>query len=171
MEYKYQVIDNFLENDVFYNLQQKIIYNTHFPWFYNEGVAHSVENQSLWDFQFVHTFHADNLGQSPELNTVMPLIKKIDPSRIYRIKANLNPISDVIRQSGWHTDFGDEKICTTAVFYLNKNNGFTIFKNGDKVESVPNRILIFDSRLEHAGSSCTDSNFRSVINLNYDPKS
>lgn len=168
LEYKYQVIDNFLAPDEFYDLQQKTIYNTHFPWFYNEGIAHNVEETSLWDFQFTHSFYTDTWGQSPELINLNSLIAKINPSRVYRIKANLSPVSDVIRESGMHTDFGDELICTTAVFYLNKNNGYTIFKNKEKVESVPNRLLVFDSRLIHAGSTCTDSNFRAVINLNYE---
>jgi hypothetical protein len=167
IDYKYQVIDNFLSNDAFYELQQKTIYNTRFPWFYNEGISGPVDSPILWDFQFTHLFYSDISGQSPELKNLTALIEKINPSRVYRIKANLNPITDVTRQSGWHTDFGDELVCTTAVFYLNKNNGCTVFKNNERVESVPNRLLMFDSRLEHAGTSCTDSNFRSVINLNY----
>jgi len=36
-----------------------------------------------------------------------------------------------------------------------------------KVESVANRLVEFDSNLEHTGSSCTDENIRVVINLNY----
>ena len=167
IDYDYQVIDDFLDPDEFKELQKNTIYNTHFPWFYNEGIASLTNTPSLWDFQFVHSFYSDSLGQSPELKNLTALIEKINPSRVYRIKANLNPITDVTRQSGWHTDFGDELVCTTAVFYLNKNNGYTVFKNNERVESVPNRLLMFDSRLEHAGTSCTDSNFRSVINLNY----
>ena len=56
---------------------------------------------------------------------------------------------------------------TTAIYYLNTNNGFTKFENGDKVNSVANRIVIFDSNLKHTGTSCTDSYARLLINFNY----
>ena len=55
----------------------------------------------------------------------------------------------------------------TAVFYINTNNGWTEFKKGGKVKSVANRIVIFDSKLEHSGVTCTDENKRVVMNFNY----
>ena len=42
------------------------------------------------------------------------------------------------------------------------------FKNGDKVESVANRVVIFDSKLQHQAVSCTDEKVRVVINFNYE---
>jgi len=65
-----------------------------------------------------------------------------------------------------HVDYND---VTTAIFYINTNNGWTNFKNGDKVESVENRLVIFDSNLEHEGVTCTDEIRRLVINFNYVP--
>ena len=56
---------------------------------------------------------------------------------------------------------------TTAIYYLNTNNGFTKFENGDKVNSVANRMVIFDSNLKHTGTSCTDAHARMLINFNY----
>ena len=57
---------------------------------------------------------------------------------------------------------------TTAILYINTNNGYTKFKKGGKVKSVANRMLIFDSQLEHAGVTCTDALRRVVVNFNYD---
>jgi hypothetical protein len=158
--------DDILEFKKDKELQNKVLYVMHFPWFFNEGVSEPNKKEILWDFQFTHLFYSEDLGQSPELVHLSPLVKKINPTIFYRIKANLNPITEFPRQSGWHTDF-QNKVCTTAVFYLNTNNGYTVFRNGEKVESVANRLLFFDSRLEHAGASCTNHNYRAVINLNY----
>ena len=56
----------------------------------------------------------------------------------------------------------------TAIFYVNTNNGKTIFKhNKEQISSRENRVVIFDGRLKHAGTTCTDAKNRIVINLNY----
>ena len=67
--------------------------------------------------------------------------------------------------SGLHCDM--EYDGTTAIFYLNSNNGYTVFKDGEKVESVANRIVKFPTLKEHSGVSCSDSKRRAVINFNY----
>ena len=51
---------------------------------------------------------------------------------------------------------------------LNTCNGYTKFKKSGKVKSVANRMVIFDSNLEHQGVTCTDKKRRVVINFNYD---
>ena len=51
--------------------------------------------------------------------------------------------------------------------HLNTCDGYTVFKNGEKVESVANRYIEFDSNLMHSGTSTTDSKRRVVINFNY----
>ena len=58
----------------------------------------------------------------------------------------------------------------TAIFYLNTNNGYTLFEDGTKIESVANRLLTFDANLPHTGTSCTDKQFRCVLNINYFPR-
>ena len=56
---------------------------------------------------------------------------------------------------------------TTSIFYINTNNGYTKFENGEKVESVANRMVTFSTNLKHTGTSCTDERTRVVINFNY----
>ena len=58
---------------------------------------------------------------------------------------------------------------TTSILYLNTNNGWTAIKGYGKVERVANRMVIFDSNLQHSGVTCTDKNRRVVINFNYVP--
>ena len=51
---------------------------------------------------------------------------------------------------------------------MNTNNGWTEFENGDRVDSVENRLVIFDSQMKHAGNTSTDQKIRVLINFNYD---
>ena len=85
---------------------------------------------------------------------------------IIRIKANLTTVTPKPIQSDWHIDHDFQG--TTAIFYLNTNNGHTVFKDYDqKVQSVANRVLIFPTDLYHAGVSSTNTKARYLINLNY----
>ena len=63
-----------------------------------------------------------------------------------------------------HVDFKD---CKTAIFYLNTNNGYTLFDKGDKIPSLENRVVEFDSNLKHCAVDHTDTKYRIVINFNY----
>jgi len=56
---------------------------------------------------------------------------------------------------------------TTAILYMNTNNGYTKFEDGTKVESVANRMITFPANMKHSGTSCTDEKTRVVINFNY----
>ena len=64
-----------------------------------------------------------------------------------------------------HTDFDYE--CTTAVFYINSNNGLTVFENGKQNKSIENSLVEFNSLLTHTGTTSTDTKVRCLINLNY----
>ena len=70
-----------------------------------------------------------------------------------------------IKKFELHTDVSFD--CRTAVYYINSNNGYTYFENGEKVESVANRLVAFPSQMKHGGTTCTDTQTRVVINLNY----
>ena len=76
----------------------------------------------------------------------------------------MGPRTTEITRNKFHRDFPN---ITTAVYYINTNNGWTEFENGDKVESVANRIVIFDSNTMHTGTTCTDEKVRVLINFNY----
>ena len=70
----------------------------------------------------------------------------------------------------WHNDLKHNINCPrkTSVFYINDNNGYTEFRNGDRIESVANRAIIFDNNLEHRGVSHTlPDHYRIVVNFNY----
>ena len=159
---KYTVIDDFLPKDIFFNIQ-KLMLSPQIPWFYNKSVLTVGANEK--HFQFTHTIYNNWKPDSPLMTDIYPLISAIDPKAFIRIKANLGYRTEEIQETGYHTD--TTYPCTTAVYYLNTNNGYTIFEDGTKIESVENRFVSFDSQLKHSGSTHTDAQVRVVLNFNY----
>ena len=54
-----------------------------------------------------------------------------------------------------------------VAYYVNTNNGYTEFEDGQKVYCKKNSILIFDGSLKHRGVKQTDTKMRIAININY----
>jgi hypothetical protein len=169
----FKVIDNFLDSSSANQLKNVFLSNE-FPWFLNSGINVSdeetkdISNRNLYDAQFTHTFYAKDLVMSPLFEVLTPLINRIDPICILRIKANYLPRTHKIIENDYHTDYTNDVIkCKTAVYYVNSNNGYTKFETGEIVESVENRFLIFDSDMPHAGTYCTNKIGRVVINFNF----
>lgn len=168
MDQSIQIIDNFLEPSYFNDLRSLMIDSGDFPWFYNDKVVNLTEkDKSEYNFQFTHSFYKNNIPQSRYFDYLSTLIGKLDALSIIRIKANLLTKTPDIIEHGYHLDRPSSNKFKIAVFYLNTNNGYTKFVDGTKVDSIANRICIFDSNLEHTGSTCTDEKVRVVINFNY----
>jgi len=159
MEYK--IIDDFLSKEDFRNLQTLMVNSNEFPWLY----SHIIDEGDDKNFQFVHPFYDYWNWQSNFLEFLKPLVNKINPKAWIRIKANLTTRASGIEEQGWHVDY--DFSCTTAIFYLNDNDGYTIFEDGTKIESKANRLVEFDSQYKHSGTSHTNTNTRVVINMNY----
>jgi len=158
-----KVQDNFLDKESFNNIQSLMMGND-FDWYYNTVITEEKFNRK--EFQFTHIFYLDG---SPRTSypVVEPIVKTINPFSLVRVKANLLTKTPKIKEYDFHTDYKNKKNLTTAIFYVNTCNGYTLFKDGKKIESVANRLVSFDSGLEHTGTSCSDENVRVVINFNY----
>ena len=157
-----QVIDNFLSSYQFTQLQS-IMMGEYFPWFYKDYVAYEGRKDNR--FQFCHQFLDPDTGNGRSvMYYLMEPFERL--GRMYRIKANMRTRTLFHGRSDYHIDYPD---MTTAIFYLNTCNGYTNFrKSGKKIKTVANRMVIFDSNLEHAGSTCTDQKIRVLINFNYE---
>ncbi len=169
----YKIIDNFLSQEDFL-LLKKSFYSYYFPWYAgpvlpdNQETKRSKPVEKIYNFHFSHLFYSNFETNSTYYSNIKPLINKIDPLAVIRIKANLETRTELVVENGYHTDFfEDYENCTTAVYYINTNNGYTKFSDGSLVQSVENRLVTFDSRILHTGSTCTDESSRIVINLNY----
>ena len=154
-------IDNFLSEEDFIPLSD-MLNSFYFPWYFNDQICYESDGLS----QFTHTFF-EELTRSPN-SDFYPLVEcfleKLEVKELIRIKANLNVKTEVPIQTGYHIDYPD---ATTAVFYLDTNNGGTELNKTTFVESVANRIVIFDSNIQHTGVTCTDQKKRIVLNINY----
>ena len=158
-----KVIDNFLDKETFKSIQDLML-NNDFDWYYSNLITSRHLNRK--EFQFIHIFYEHGEPRR-SYSIIEPIIKTINPFCLVRVKANLLTITPKIKEYDFHVDVKYKQNLTTAVFYINTCNGYTIFKDGTKVESIANRLVEFDSNLEHTGSSCTNENIRVVINLNY----
>ena len=165
-----RVIDNFLPPDNFKKIESLLL-GDNFPWFYNNNVITSIKEIGI--YQFTHTFFTntnDKGKNSSWLDMWNNYIYKINAKECYRIKANMNIKTISHEPSLWHNDLKHNINCPrkTSVFYINDNNGYTEFRNGDRIESVANRAIIFDNNLEHRGVSHTlPDHYRIVVNFNY----
>ena len=102
---------------------------------------------------------------------VHPLLGRLKFNELIRIKINCYPRKEKHYQHGFHFDHPAETTDVStykiAIYSVNTNNGYTIFKNGDKIESKENRMVFFDGSLEHASVTQTDENLRININITY----
>ena len=177
-----EIIDNFLTDKEYNYLQNHLIGNEHpnngrsiIPWYYNDAIdGPSFVEKNKQTYQFCHTFISLNEVRS---DWYVPLNMEFDKilgkcQNVLRIKANLVPRTYEIIENTFHTDFNppiiDESFIT-SIFYVNTNNGYTLFEDGTKIDSIKNRLIRFPATLKHTGTTCTDEKIRVVINFNYEP--
>jgi len=136
-----------------------------FSWYYNDNVVEDNDKE----FQFVHVFYKNYVPNSPYFNELSLAIQSFHPLSLIRIKANLLPRTSEHIEHGMHIDVNDSecKQLRTAILYMNTNNGYTLFEDGTKIQSVANRMVIFPTQIHHTGATCTDEKVRVVINFNY----
>ena len=158
-----EIVDNFLDPEEFKKLQH-VVLGQEFDWYYNKGICYEDDGLS----QFTHTILD---GFKDRKSNTFPYFKPIFNKlggEFFRVKANLTSRTEQHVNTGFHTDFtSDEFLGKTAVFYMNTNNGYTEFMAGAVVNSIANRMLIFDSESVHAGVTSTDNNQRVTININF----
>jgi hypothetical protein len=166
----HKIIDNLLSEELSEKIKNDLI-SPMFPWYYNNRVVDDEQSEqinSLYNYQFIHAFYLDYVQTSQYLYILKPIIDYLNPEAILRIKANLNPKTEVRHIFDYHVDFSskasDRK---TAIYYVNSNDGVTILEDGTEIESVANRLVIFDQKTRHTGTTCTDQKVRCLINFNY----
>ena len=159
----FKVEDNYLDTEQ-HLILKTIMESNEFPWFYIKGKSKSTDNPKLFDYQFTHIFYTNNNSNSNFFNYLNPILDKLKPDSLVRIKANLNPLSEKIIKYDYHQD--QKFKCKAAIYYLNDNDGYTVI-NKEKVLSKKNRMVFFDSDVKHFGTNSTNCNNRMLINFNY----
>ncbi len=179
------VYDNFLTKAEYTQIYKYFI-DTSIGW-EGESVAwYWVDGASYIDdgkYQFVNLCYANFYPVNGIMfRALMPIIQKLDPMAITRIKANMTTRDDrnSFDDTQFHTDApycdpvekggcGKGATMTTAIYYVNTNNGYTLFEDGKKkVDSIANRLVTFPCYERHGAVPFNDnSKNRIVINFNY----
>ena len=170
---KIKVVDNFLFDNEFEKIKNALE-GADFPWYWqSHSHTNTVDEKFIGDNvpQLTHCFVDDRKSISDWFNIFLysSCFLKLNIQIVDKLKANCN-YKTINQRVGWfHTDYEDEKKdkMTTSILYINTNNGGTKFEDGTFVNSVSNRMVIFDCSMKHAPVSCTDKHRRIVANLNY----
>ena len=173
MSNEVKIYDNYLSDLEFQHIKTTL-YDIHFPWYLSQVVNPKQENAKNitndYNFQMVHLFYRAFAPNSTYMDLLNPIVTKLNPRALLKIKANLTFKTPKIVEHGYHTDFPDNEPCITGVYYLNSTNGYTKFLNGEIVEGIENRLVLFDSRILHTGTTCTNEDTRCVLNINFIPR-
>ena len=171
---KIEIIDNFLNKEDFEELR-KFLMSPNSQWRFVDFIAHKDGRDQDKDGYFVHSFtdrdpnsFVERFEVSPHLRKVDKLMdsikKKLKFREILRIRSSLYPRREKQKPDPFHVDYNfNHKVC---IFYVNTNNGFTLFESGEKVNSIANRLLIFDGLEKHCSVVQTDATARYIININ-----
>ena len=168
-----EIIDDYLKPE-----EHQIIYD----YFMGNMDKGNIQNSCCWTwldgismkgdghFQLVQQIFTDHTIISPAYPLLKPILDKEEVIALSRIKANclIKTEEQIIFDWAFHTDLhdlGDEAI--TSIYYVNSNDGKTIFEDGKYVESKANRLLRFPHFMKHTGTTCTDEDRRIIINFNY----
>ena len=165
-----EIIDNFMPKDKFDDLASHLM-SYDFPWFLGTEGNYSKDCPNVLEpAYFVHNLiyydHKTHTHKkSYEYEKVIPFLEMLTPKEMYRAKSNLFIGTEVLTQYTFHCDQPFKH--KGAILYLNDCDGYTVFPDGTKVESIANRCLFFDSSKLHASTNCTNTHARFNINVNY----
>jgi hypothetical protein len=163
------VIDDYLDRELFLAMRAAL-QSAAIPWLESQilrrkDMLHLLPSENL---QYVHGFYLRKRGifySSKTIELIKPVLDCLKPVALIKVKLNRTTRKDRHIEYGLHVDTRRTG-ATTAIFYLNSNNGYTLFGNGEKVVSVENRLVLFDASTLHTGASCTDADERMVLNIN-----
>lgn len=170
---KIKVVDNFLEDKIFFSLCHLVLCELDFPWSYTSGVANNASEGKQDGFYFVHSIFEDGKGfvtPFPALRSrLKPLSKLLGMKQLLRARLLLyvNQGKQIVHDKHVDFDFSHHAF----LLYLNSNNGYTEFHHEDrpseKILSTRNRAVFFDGSKPHNSSTLTDKRRRVVLAVNY----
>ena len=162
-----QVIDNFLDEEYFQYLYDKITDQMNFGWQFQTQVAthDQAEELSLHHYYFVHSLYYDYKIESEHYEDFHHLFRELKVQFLHRARCLLFVNQGVQHIHDRHIDTP----CTsnTALIYMNTNDGFTEFEDGERVDSVKNRLLVFDGSVLHSSSTPTNTKDRMLLSVTY----
>jgi hypothetical protein len=158
-----EIIDDVLSGEDLQQIKDSVFSNQ-FPWYYTDTVSFAKDKGNDPHFYFTHLFYHKYM-QSNWFSLIDPIQTVINPDVLIRAKANMYPKTPKLIHHKNHIDYNFEH--KGAIFYVNTNDGLTVLSDGTEIENIENRLLLFDSSLEHHSTSCTNVKCRLNININY----
>lgn len=164
-----KIIDNFLEKNDFLDFKKQM-FSKQIPWYFDEKQYNDNLKNKNDDGFYSCCFYNYGVPDFKDLNNYLSKIyKKLDIKSLIQARANATHKTKNTKKLYFHIDYNYEH-SFTAIYYLNTNNGGTVFKINNKqtlVNSVENRMVIFKSTTLHSIKNHTDVTRRIVININY----
>ena len=159
-----KIIDNFLPKKDFKEIQDLVLGNS-FPWFRQKGIANPQDNELNY---FTHVAYLNTEGG---INSEYwrffydKFFRHIEFQSMIRFKVNYYPKTKKLIVNKPHTDYTEKH--NGVILYLNNCDGYTLLHNKKKVESIENRLLMFDPSIPHSSTTTTNAQGRFNINVNY----
>ena len=179
---KIEVYDDFFDEDVFSKIRD-IVESTEFQWSrssiinrqqYPKNLPMKFLMEEKYNHQFVHYLYSEWFPTSDYTKSILMPFKEVlennHPIRaILRAKVNFNSCTETVIEHALHHDYDVDEYpdLKTLLFYVNTNDGYTLFEDGDKIPSVANRCVLIKGNILHTGTNCTDDFGRLVIAINY----
>lgn len=163
-----KIIDNAVPPEEIQALHD-LFHSPVFPWYLKNGVSRNdeLDKEVPYNYFFYHVFYSEEIVWSeyfePILNLFVPHIG--EGRQIIRLKANLYPRTPTVVHHAPHNDHHSP--VNGAILYVNTNDGLTVVEDGKKIESVSNRMVLFDAYADHNSTTCSDRNYRINVALNY----
>ena len=170
---KILINEQLLPVEEFERIQSEVM-GSQFPWYKQEC---GVSATGSGGFQFTHQLRNVDRGTSHYNDLFTNLYIRLGVKRLFRSKLNLLYRTKEIHEfKPFHVDLNENNPpWSTAIFYMNTNNGYTLFEDGTKVDSVANSLVEFEGHTFHTGSTHTigtpcheyeEGRFRVVLNIN-----
>ena len=157
--------DNFLSKKEHKRLC-KLMNGRGFPWYYAENITFDKKKDGTNLFYMTHHFYEKDRPLSDLFDDyIMQFYDKLKVKAFIRVKGNLYPSQRKRTEHLKHWDYYYSH--KAAIYCINTCDGYTLFDNGLKVDSVANRIITFDGSEDHASTDCTNTKSSININFNY----
>ena len=163
----HKVIDDFLDKEDFIFINNLILKEP-FPWFYMDSYRETGldKNKTNNFFYFLHMLYDNTVPNSPHYEPIIKcFFKKLKFKSLIRVKVNSYMKENSFVEHEMHTDYDYPN--NGAVFSINTCNGYTKLEDGTKINSVANRMVLFDASKPHCSTNTTDQLRRVNINFNY----
>ena len=169
---EYKVINDFLPQKEFQEIQSAImetspIHDKNIGWIYTSTVTNMNDDVSEnWKYFYMnHMICSHSIITSPFFDYILPVLQKLEVKALIRIKCNLYPNSEKVHEHDMHIDYDYPH--KAGILYINTCDGYTKLADGTKIDSVANRMLLFDASTPHCSTTTSDTTARFNINFNY----